>query len=173
MNDENSVEKIDIDNIDEALKGKSIKEIRDIIDSLGIHLEQRKLQEIKKKYADMLKIAVESGFNSIEDFLTYIEENNIKVSTRSQKGKKKSEPKQRKVPFVPYVYRSKTNPTDTWTGRGKQPRWLVSLLESGESLDNLRISQEEIDQQIENYNSKLNEQAKAETEAETQTEATA
>lgn len=36
-------------------------------------------------------------------------------------------------------YRSKTNEKDTWTGRGKQPRWLVSELEKGAKLEDFLI----------------------------------
>ncbi len=36
-------------------------------------------------------------------------------------------------------YRSKANPTDTWTGRGKQPRWLVAELEKGAKLEDFLI----------------------------------
>ncbi|MGS5810006.1 H-NS family nucleoid-associated regulatory protein, partial [Acinetobacter baumannii] len=37
-------------------------------------------------------------------------------------------------------YRSKANEQDTWTGRGKQPRWLVAEIEKGAKLEDLRIN---------------------------------
>ncbi|MFX8285816.1 H-NS family nucleoid-associated regulatory protein, partial [Acinetobacter baumannii] len=37
-------------------------------------------------------------------------------------------------------YRSKTNSQDTWTGRGKQPRWLVAEIEKGANLEDFRIN---------------------------------
>ncbi len=37
-------------------------------------------------------------------------------------------------------YRSKLNEADTWTGRGKQPTWLVNELQSGTKLEDLKIS---------------------------------
>lgn len=36
-------------------------------------------------------------------------------------------------------YRSKTNEKDTWSGRGKQPRWLVTELENGAKLEDFLI----------------------------------
>ena len=36
-------------------------------------------------------------------------------------------------------YRSKNNRADTWTGRGKKPRWLVAELENGAKLDDFLI----------------------------------
>ena len=34
---------------------------------------------------------------------------------------------------------SKPNPTETWAGRGKQPRWLTAQLRTGKTLDDFRI----------------------------------
>ena len=36
-------------------------------------------------------------------------------------------------------YRHPDNPSLTWAGRGRQPRWVKEMLESGTSLDELRI----------------------------------
>jgi DNA-binding protein H-NS len=36
-------------------------------------------------------------------------------------------------------YRNPAQPTETWAGRGKQPRWLSALLKSGKKLDDFRI----------------------------------
>lgn len=39
-------------------------------------------------------------------------------------------------------YQNPNNPEQTWTGRGNRPRWVVSALESGMTLDDLRIKEE-------------------------------
>lgn len=36
-------------------------------------------------------------------------------------------------------YRNKGNAAETWTGRGKQPRWLVAQLEKGAKLEDFLI----------------------------------
>lgn len=36
-------------------------------------------------------------------------------------------------------YRNPANAAETWTGRGKQPRWLASLTSAGRSLDDFLI----------------------------------
>lgn len=36
-------------------------------------------------------------------------------------------------------YRNPDNPAETWTGRGKQPRWLAAQTASGRSLDEFTI----------------------------------
>jgi len=40
----------------------------------------------------------------------------------------------RKLGKVPPKYRNPDNPKETWTGRGKQPRWLAALLAKGRDL---------------------------------------
>lgn len=36
-------------------------------------------------------------------------------------------------------YRNPENPSETWTGRGRQPRWLVAKLAKGGKIDSYRI----------------------------------
>jgi DNA-binding protein H-NS len=45
----------------------------------------------------------------------------------------------RKYPKVSPRYRNPET-SETWSGRGKQPRWLVAAMEAGKSLDDLRIN---------------------------------
>ena len=46
----------------------------------------------------------------------------------------------RPYPPVPPKYRNPDRPTETWAGRGKQPRWVVAQLKGGRRLDDFRIS---------------------------------
>jgi DNA-binding protein H-NS len=45
----------------------------------------------------------------------------------------------RPYPRVLPKYQNPKNPTETWAGRGKQPRWLRAQLRSGKKLDDFRI----------------------------------
>jgi len=45
----------------------------------------------------------------------------------------------RPYPKVLPKYRNPKNPTETWAGRGRQPRWLRTELRSGKKLDDFRI----------------------------------
>ena len=40
---------------------------------------------------------------------------------------------------VAVKYRSPDNPDDTWTGRGRQPKWLVAALKKGAKLDDFTV----------------------------------
>jgi DNA-binding protein H-NS len=39
----------------------------------------------------------------------------------------------------PPKYRNPDQPSETWAGRGKQPRWLVAQLRSGKRIDDFKI----------------------------------
>jgi DNA-binding protein H-NS len=54
-------------------------------------------------------------------------------------------PPRRKYPRVLPKYCNPTAPTETWSGRGKQPRWLVAALQSGHKLEDFRIGNTEKD----------------------------
>ena len=49
----------------------------------------------------------------------------------------------RRYPKVLPKYRNPTAPTETWSGRGKQPRWLVAALRSGHKLEDFLIGNSE------------------------------
>lgn len=53
------------------------------------------------------------------------------------------EPRRPRRPYPKVVpkYQNPKNPTETWTGRGKQPRWLKAQLRSGKKLDDFLIRQ--------------------------------
>jgi DNA-binding protein H-NS len=45
----------------------------------------------------------------------------------------------RRYPKVVPKYRNPKQPSETWAGRGKKPRWLTAQLRSGKKLDDFRI----------------------------------
>ncbi|MGB6956362.1 MAG: H-NS histone family protein [Bradyrhizobium sp.] len=45
----------------------------------------------------------------------------------------------RPYPQVFPKFRNPAKPTETWSGRGKQPRWLTALLRSGKKLNDFLI----------------------------------
>ena len=48
-------------------------------------------------------------------------------------------PQRRPYPKVKPKFRNPKEPSETWSGRGKQPRWISELLVSGRSLEEFRI----------------------------------
>ena len=59
-------------------------------------------------------------------------------------GRKFPPPLKEKRPRRPYPkvypkFHNPERPSQTWAGRGKQPRWVGELLKAGKSIDDLRI----------------------------------
>lgn len=40
---------------------------------------------------------------------------------------------------VPPKYRNPAEPTETWSGRGKRPKWVIAQLKSGKKLEDLEL----------------------------------
>lgn len=55
----------------------------------------------------------------------------------SQRGERRAI--RRKYPPVLPKFRNPSDPKQTWAGRGKQPRWLVSQLKAGKKIDDFLI----------------------------------
>ncbi|MFV5264052.1 H-NS family nucleoid-associated regulatory protein [Acinetobacter courvalinii] len=85
-------------------------------------IASKKDQAIEDAYNQIVAIAEAIGF-SVEELLE-VGEQKRKKTTR-----KAVEPR----------YRNKNNTEETWTGRGKQPRWLVAELEKGAKLEDFLI----------------------------------
>jgi DNA-binding protein H-NS len=48
----------------------------------------------------------------------------------------------KKYPLVLPKFQNPSVPTETWSGRGKRPRWLVAALKSGSKIEDFEISGE-------------------------------
>jgi DNA-binding protein H-NS len=60
----------------------------------------------------------------------------------------------RPYPPVPPKYRNPDQPSETWAGRGKQPRWLVKQLKSGRRIEDFSIRNKRRDQRVESSGSR-------------------
>jgi DNA-binding protein H-NS len=58
------------------------------------------------------------------------------ASANEVNGKKSG---RRFYPKVQPKYRNPQQPLETWSGRGKQPRWVSDLVQSGKDINDLRI----------------------------------
>jgi DNA-binding protein H-NS len=54
--------------------------------------------------------------------------------------------KRRKYPKVFPKYRNPSDPSETWSGRGKQPRWLNAALEAGHVIEEFVIRNLDLDE---------------------------
>ena len=100
----------------------SVAELKDLQIQAEALIVSKKDQAVEAAYEQILEIAQQAGL-SIEQILEF-------GATKRKKSTRKSvEPR----------YRSKSNPVDSWTGRGKKPRWLVAELDKGAKLEDFLI----------------------------------
>jgi DNA-binding protein H-NS len=67
-------------------------------------------------------------------------ENRLKqLSHRFQVEVRRGKSGRRPYPKVAPKFRNPDEPSQTWTGRGKQPRWLAAQLRSGRRIEDFRI----------------------------------
>ena len=100
----------------------SVEELRRLTAEAEALIESKKDQEIEDAYNNIIQIAETVGY-SLEQFIEY------GAQKRKKTTRKAVEPR----------YRNKNNAAETWTGRGKQPRWLVAQLEKGAKLEDFLI----------------------------------
>ena len=100
----------------------SVEELKRLQVEAEALIVSKKDQAIEDAYDQIVAIADGLGF-SIEELLELGEQKRKKTT------RKAVEPR----------YRNKNNPEDTWTGRGKQPRWLLAELEKGAKLEDFLI----------------------------------
>ncbi|QIO88561.1 DNA-binding protein [Stenotrophomonas rhizophila] len=112
------------------LSGLSVKELRSLISTA--EKQQTKILTRPKAAAMRAKIN-----KYVKDHGYTIEELYGAPSTKSVSKRKKTglveSTKDRRLGKVAPKYRNPSNPKETWTGRGRQPRWMAELVHSGKS----------------------------------------
>ena len=106
----------------------------------AIDFELMSLDELWSLH-EKLATALEARLNSEKAAL----EVRLKKLNRSASGERRASPnasggERRPYPTVLPKYRNPANPAETWSGRGKQPRWLVALLQAGGQIAEFRIA---------------------------------
>lgn len=104
------------------------------ISNLSVEQLKRLQAEAEALIATKKDQAIEDAYNQI---LAIVDNLGLSIEQILEVGESKRKKSPRKT--VAPRYRSKTNPTDTWTGRGKKPRWLVAELEKGAKLEDFLI----------------------------------
>ena len=105
-----------------AISNLSVEELKRLQIEAEALIASKKDQAVEDAYQQILEIADKVGL-TIEQLLEF-------GATKRKKSTRKSvEPR----------YRSKKKPSETWAGRGNQPRWLVAELESGAKLEDFLI----------------------------------
>ena len=107
-------------NID--LAGYNLNDLKRLQAEVEKEIKDRQQQELKKARDQILAIAQEVGV-SIEDLIV------------SSSGKPRGNTGTKAQPR----YENPADNSQTWSGRGRQPRWIVEALNSGKTLEDLKI----------------------------------
>ena len=108
---------------------------------LGALIQQARKQQavvakrapIAKVRAKLTKLAKAEGYTVEELF-------GAAAPARGRKAASKASPKAgRKLGKVAPKYRNPANTKDTWTGRGRQPRWMAELVAAGKKVEDFLI----------------------------------
>lgn len=103
------------------LSDYNLSELKGLQSDIEKEITNRQQQEVTKAREQIRSIAQNLGI-SVEELLT------------TGGGKSKSTGKK-----VQAQYRNPADDTQTWTGRGRQPKWITEGVANGKSLDDFRI----------------------------------
>jgi len=118
-----STQKDDVKHID--LSELSLTDLIGLQNALPGIIEKAKQTEKQSLIEKMEALAAESGFELSEVF--------------DNKPKKK---RKKQIGFVKAKYSNPENMEQTWTGRGRKPKWVTAHIKNGGSLKELLISPE-------------------------------
>lgn len=108
------------------LKSLSIDELWALHEEVGVLLSERisaEKRELEKRLAKLNRGLVDKA-----------------PTTRAALKTSSRRAGRRKYPPVLPKYQNPGDPSETWAGRGKQPRWLVSELKAGKKIDDFLIN---------------------------------
>ncbi len=108
------------------LSSLTVEELHELIEEAKSYIIAKKEQAVQKAYVQMVQLATALGM-SVEDVLARGRKTAPK--TKEEKAVKRVAPK----------YRNPLNADETWTGRGKPPRWVQEKISRGITLEDMLI----------------------------------
>jgi DNA-binding protein H-NS len=102
-----------------AVSEMPLEELMALQDEISTAVKKKQRSQQKEIYSQMRELARVAGFDSVEEF----------VASQSPGKRKKVAPK----------YCNPNDPKQTWTGRGRKPRWLADLVDGGRDLKEFEI----------------------------------
>jgi DNA-binding protein H-NS len=91
----------------------------------------------------LLSIRLTSEKRELEKRLAQLRRENELPQTEVALVRQSQPAERRKYPRVLPKYQNPNEPSETWSGRGKRPRWLTAALKTGHSIEDFVISNAE------------------------------
>jgi DNA-binding protein H-NS len=98
------------------------------------------LWDLHEKIGQVLSIRLTSEKRALEKRLAQLQRENVSLPSAEVPRER------RKYPRVYPKYRNPNEPSETWSGRGKQPRWLTAALKTGHKIEEFAITKAETKQ---------------------------
>jgi len=96
--------------------------------------------QLHEEISAVLSIRLTSEKRELEKRLAQLRREKEMRQSESADSQARDAPRERrKYPRVFPKYRNPNEPTETWSGRGKQPRWLTAALKTGHTIDEFVI----------------------------------
>jgi DNA-binding protein H-NS len=115
--------------------------IQDFLESgLGIVMKLIELERMSTD--DLWGLHVEIGEALAVRLATekdLLEERLMQLSVKPPLERRRVTSERRQYPPVVPKFRNPDEPSETWAGRGKQPRWLAEQIKSGRQIDDFKI----------------------------------
>jgi DNA-binding protein H-NS len=97
--------------------------------------------ELHEDIGRVLAVRLTSEKRELEKRLTQLRREKEMPPPEATERQLKDAPRERrKYPRVFPKYRNPNEPSETWSGRGKQPRWLTKALNTGHAIEEFVIS---------------------------------
>ena len=105
---------------------------------MALNLNKMSISELNKLISDA-QAALAKKQEVAEKVRKLAQDNGLDISDLMAADKpKKAKTKKPRGKVAP-KYKNPANGSETWTGRGRQPRWVADALSGGKSLDDLLI----------------------------------
>jgi DNA-binding protein H-NS len=96
--------------------------------------------QLHEEIGRVLSVRLTSEKRELEKRLAQLRRESEMSQSKSTDRQLKEAPRQRrKYPPVFPKYRNPNKPFETWSGRGKQPRWLTAALKTGQTIEQFVI----------------------------------
>ena len=115
-----------------GIESMSESELRELIQNAEDALDRLVAKRARATLKEAKRMAADVGFE-----LTF-----TKIG-KPRKRKAKTEPQASRAKVLP-KYRNPENADETWSGRGRQPKWVQAALAAGEKLSDLAIPAAEL-----------------------------
>jgi DNA-binding protein H-NS len=111
----------------------------------GLNLDAMSVDEMWELYAEIGRVLSDkliSEKSALETRLAQLQRRNVvqeALGSRDPSMRVAISKQKRRYPRVVAKYRNPNEPSETWSGRGKTPRWLAAALKTGRRIEEFRI----------------------------------